>query len=136
MFGLDNKGWGLRSMIIYSTIIIIALLIATFYVIALYSELDRNIKSNKQDNTIIDKKQYEEYERKLEEATINYIDNCNCIDDNTSTMRISYDTLVDKNYINSIKDDCSGYVDVYLQSENISTKAYLKCSNYITEGYE
>ena len=145
MFGLNNKGWGLRQMIIYSTIIIVALLIATFYVVALYIQIDDNIAAVQNDDNNDNKEvlsdyetnRYLSYESELKVATSYMINTCNCTFDNI----ITYEQLIKGGYIGNFRDIrdnsvCDGYSTIYQNSsgEYIITP-YIKCSNYQTEGY-
>lgn len=128
---LNNKGWGLSSMIVYTTIILIALLVATFYVIALYSDLDKNLYGSS------NKKVYEESEERLKNNAIKYIkartyDNGNYV--------VTYEILKNANYIDKIVDnktdnECDGYIKVEVNNSLYKAKSYLKCDNYVTEGY-
>ena len=55
-----------------------------------------------------------------------------------SFMTISYSLLKDKNYIESLNannENCDGYVTVRNQKNGIIYDPYIKCENYITEGY-
>lgn len=131
MFKLNNKGWGLSSMIAYTSIVLIALLVATFYVIALYSNLDENLYGNS------NKKIYEEQETKLENNAIKYI-KARTYDDGNYV--VTYEILKNANYIEKIIDnktnkECDGYVKVEINNSIYKAKSYLKCDSYVTEGY-
>lgn len=129
MFKLNNEGWGLSSMIAYTSIILIALLVATFYVIALYSNLDENLYSSNNS--------FHEDEEKLKNSAIKYIKS-RTNDDGSYT--ITYDVLRNNDYIEKITDsktnnECDGYVKVGVKDNNYEAKSYLKCDSYVTEGY-
>lgn len=128
---LNNKGWGLSSMIVYTSIILIALLIATFYVIALYSDLDKNIYGNSNN------KSFENSEEKLKSNAIKYIKARTNEDGN---YIVTYDMLKNADYIEKITDDktnneCDGYVKINIKDYNYEANSYLKCDSYVTEGY-
>lgn len=129
MFKLNNKGWGLSSMIVYTCIILIALLIATFYVIALYSDLDKNLYGSANS--------YHEQEENLKNNAIKYIKSRTKGDGNYT---ITYGILKENNYIGKIQDnktnnECDGYVKIEVKDYNYEAKSYLKCDSYVTEGY-
>lgn len=131
MLRLNNKGWGLSSMVAYTSIILLALLVATFYVIALYSDLDRNLYGNSNNNSFYD------IEEKLKNSAIKYMKSRTSEDGNYT---ITYDILINSDYIEKITDnktnnECDGYVKIDIKDYNYEAKSYLKCDSYITEGY-
>ena len=151
---LDNNGWGLSSMIAFSSIIIIALLVATFFVISLYSQMDKSLKeyqdSYKQEYVEEEEPKEEEpdntssvsiyldYEEALRDAALAYARACNCFT-GAEFVRVEYVELLELCYMIPMLDkdgsSCSGYVDVYPQDDEYITDSYIKCNNYITEGY-
>lgn len=146
---MNNKGFGLNEMIIYSTIILVFLLIATFYVISLYSEINSDgIKKSElptnenvvtetnssKDSVKEELPNYLSYEQELESASFNYLEDNEMVVNNE--MRLEYDNLLNSGYVSKMNDNCSGYVIVYPQDNNFSVKSYIKCDNYMTEGYE
>lgn len=131
MLKLNNKGWGLSSMVFYTSIILVALLVATFYVIALYSDLDRNLYDSNNDST------FKTYEEDLKNNALNYII-ARTFEDGNYT--ITYDVLKNNSYLEKIIDsktnnECDGYVKVNVKDSNYEAKSYLKCDSYVTEGY-
>lgn len=130
MLKLNNKGWGLSSMIVYTSIILVALLVATFYVIALYSDIDRNLYGNRNNS-------FYEYEEKLKNSAVKYMKSRTNED---GQYTITYDVLRNSDYIERITDnktsnECDGYVKIDIKDSNYDAKSYLKCDSYITEGY-
>lgn len=131
MLKLNNKGWGLSSMVFYTSIILVALLVATFYVIALYSDLDRNLYDSNNDST------FKTYEEDLKNNALNYII-ARTFEDGNYT--ITYYVLKNNSYLEKITDsktnnECDGYVKVNVKDSNYEAKSYLKCDSYVTEGY-
>ena len=55
---LNNHGWGIRDMIIYSCIILLFLLIATYYIKSFYSGLSNA------SNTVVETKKGKKLKRK------------------------------------------------------------------------
>lgn len=154
---LDNNGWGLGSMILLSTIILIALFTATFYAIALYSQLDNSIKIYEESSNNDEKNEDEQeepvmgnedvsktinyfnYEKQLKEGALAYARDCNCFA-GAEFVRVELIELLKLSYIEPMEDIdkslCTGYVDVYPQDDDsYLANAYLMCNNYITEGY-
>ena len=138
---IDNKGWGLTTMLLMVAVIFIALLTATFFSIRLNAMLG---KQNNESEEKVQKAVNETYYiGKLNEMTIavnNYV-NDNGVILSKDKLRINLTTLVNSNYINEIYDSlsnnvCSGYSYVYLNNDNIKqVNSYLKCDNYTSIGY-
>lgn len=146
---LNNHGWGLREMIIYSCLLLFCLLIAAYNINYLYSGL--NNKSNdqsaevekKDDNklilkkdTEINKKAYELYEQEMIQASKSYLKDYS-YDLNDTILTIDLETLINFQYIEKIYDQvdqsiCTGYVNVFMQNENYKFSPVLKCSNYVS----
>lgn len=120
---LNNKGWGLKEMVIVSILLFLCLFIASYYIYVLYNRLTSN-----------DYSQYFNLEHKLKNAAANYIiDYSIDLDDKAS---ISLSEIRKKRYLISFEDedgnDCSGYVII----DYGSIKPYIKCNNYTTEDYQ
>lgn len=112
---LNKKGWGLNTLLIIGSCLLIFLLIAAYYIYALYSSLG-----------ISNGNIYKELEARLELAAENY----------DSKENISLEKLRELGYIKELKDnnndDCNGYV-IYNKKEY---KAYIDCKYYTTKGYD
>ncbi len=144
---LGKSGWSFKEMLIIIIIILVILIIACFYVYRLYSNLsyiEKNTEQKKDETKIInstdeieDKNYLNDYydlENVLNDSAIEYI-NSNEILENTA---IDYNTLKNAGYISDLQTDddkCDGYVEVEIQDDIISTTPYIKCNNYMTEGY-
>ena len=138
---IDNKGWGLNTMIIMVAVILIALLLATFFSIRLNSQLNKeNNESENQLQETLNNSYYSTRINNMIIATNKYI-NKNDISLTSTPVVISLKTLVSENYMSPIMDGvtnnaCVGYSRAYLNDSGIKEiKAYLKCDNYISEGY-
>ena len=137
---LDNKGWGLSTMIVYSSIIIFFLLIATYFVIVLYHGLSEDLKQETNQAQIIDKKNqaiYNSYLVKMNTAAETYFLNQS---PNQEQAMITLKVLIEENYLDNIYDPidnklCSGYSHKQTIAEEIVITSYLKCSNYISRNY-
>lgn len=155
MLKLNNNGWGLRMMLLLTSVILIALLVATFYVIRLYSSIDKQVTSNtkvaSKTKDDLDKKydenvkkhnlnMYEQNENILARNAIYYAEQHDLIIEGNYGI-ITYDDLIEESYLKSIYDivddsECDGYVLISQENGEYNAKGYLKCSNYTTEGYD
>ncbi len=160
---LNNHGWGTKEFIFSIVAIFLLLFVIVINVHRLYDSMDVDVENNNSevidnktnnntsqnnDNTIeeeteeivYDENYYKSYQNKMIDATRNYII-YNSPDIPADGLRIDLTTLIDKNYINSLKDlidnsVCGGYSIVSINSDtNLNIKTYLKCSNYETEGF-
>ena len=122
---IDNKGITLRMMIICSSIIFLFFLIALFFIIRVYGKLPIN---NEDDFS------YENLETNLVNAGLIYVERYYIVSEDT--LVISVNNLVSEGLSEIPKDksgkECNGYVLVNQKEK----KAYLKCPNYKTSGYQ
>ena len=124
---LNNKGWGTMEMMLLVGGLLIALIVAIFFISKLYGSFGNSISNNT----------YFELETKLESAAKEYVrDNNIQIDGET---RISYETLKEHNKIDNLYDQdnnsCTGYVTIS-RIDNINYyKGYISCPNYISDNY-
>ena len=152
---LNNHGWGMRDMIIYTCILLLFLLFVAYSVSSLYDFLSKpteNITDNQQpvDDTpdekeeespiIVDIEYYENVEKRLKNATLDYFEK-NPTDLSIDILKLDLTTLVDLGYIDKIYDQtgeklCVGYTNTYQDvDKDYIVEAYISCDNYITEGY-
>ena len=129
---LNNRGWGLRSMLILSAILIFFFSLAIYFIYLLYSSLSMDLKS---ESDYVDILQYEAIEDRLKLAGENYLEEIN--QEFTEEVVIYIDDLVDADYIDYITDPntdnlCEGYVSV----KDEVVYPYINCDKYTTEGYE
>lgn len=66
---LNKHGWGMKEMIVFSSVLLLFLLIAVFYILRLYNGIGRN---NTYKNSSSESYSYTEIEDKLLNAGINY----------------------------------------------------------------
>lgn len=156
---LNNNGFGLRDMIIYTSVLLLFLLFAVYSIDSLHKTIEEDhLEYNEKHQELIEKakeenKKEEETEKKtvdynyysnledlFKRATMNYINDYN-FDLTVDIEKVSSDTLIGLGYISGFKDQfgnetCTGYSNVY-QDENFEyvIKSYISCSNYMTEGY-
>ncbi len=123
---LNNKGWGTMEMLILSGCLLVALLVAIFFISRLYASFGKNMTNN-----------YLNLETKLVDAGKKYVkDNKIEIDD---TFKISSEILILDGYINDLKDNnnelCTGYVKINNINNHLDYQGYIKCNNYQTNNY-
>lgn len=115
---LNNKGFGLKQMLIISAILILFLLIVAYYIISLYNSFDKVAS------------QYSNLESEIKAAAVKY----NAIYDAPSVIDLK--SLKEAGFIELFTDsndkDCDGYVKV----DGKEFKPYIKCEYYKTRGYK
>lgn len=158
---LNNHGWGMREMIIYTCIMILLLLFVASSISSFYSSMEasqaekekrykeslknqENKKKEEQEekNPIIevDYDYYENLENKIKTATYDYM-NDNAYNLDNQILNVTLDTLVNLNYLEKFYDQtganaCTGYSNVYEdESGAYVINSYISCSNYTTDGY-
>lgn len=138
---IDNKGWGLNTMLLMIAVILIFLLVATFFAIR-FNALMGN-ENNEDENRlqqVVNQTYYINKTNEMTSAAEKYI-NDNNIELTHEKTRIGMTMLVSYDYMNYITDyvsnnKCLGYSVAYLDSSNIKIiKSYIKCDNYESKGY-
>ncbi len=138
---MNNKGWGLSTLIICIVIIIIALLTATFFTIRLNNMLGK--ENNKTEKILNDKVEVNYYINKkinIKAAADKYINDFG-IELTTTPIKIELKELISHKYINDVLDyetnnKCDGYAIAYLNNVDIKMiDSYIKCDKYKSEGY-
>ena len=123
----NKNGWGTLQMILLSGGLLLALIVAIFFISKLYGSLGSSINN----------KEYMDLETRLENAASMYIrqNNINVED----TFRVSLKTLQDSGLINDFKDslgnNCDGYVLVINNSLTNSYEGKINCLHYTTLNY-
>lgn len=151
---LNNNGWGYRDMIIYTCIILFALIFVAFSISAFYDNLMEDINSDRNNtpvvnepveekvpsqNVVTDSDYYIIQENKLKNATLDYVSKYS-YELSESILTVSIDTLVSLGFMDPIYDqtgtyECSGYSNVYINGDDYGIVPYISCSNYVTSGY-
>lgn len=124
---LNKNGWGTLEMILLSGGLLVALIVAIFFISKLYGSFGRTITSNS----------YVNLESKLETAAKDYII-AKEIEIN-GEYKINYDTLKNAGYITDLKDsngnNCYGYV-IINNIDNVNHySGYITCQEYQTANY-
>ena len=143
---LNNHGWGMRDMIIYSCVILLFLLIATYYIRTFYKGLSNatnTVVETKKTEEVIKKQDvslYNNYEQRMHNAAINYVYQYYG-DLDRSIASITLNDLTSKGYIEPLYDQldnslCMGYSDVWDSEDSVlHASSYVRCTHYKTVGY-
>ena len=133
-----SSEFGFKQMILYTSIIIVAFIIAVFFVIRMAKDFRAgfNTDNNKQNSPT-----YEQMERDLESAALKYVELYYEEEQMTNGILVKIDSLIQNNMVSRPKDEkdnreCTGYVLVSNMDYVLEATAFLKCSNYITSGYQ
>lgn len=136
---LNNKGWSFKEMLAIMLVLVICLLLATFYVYRLYSQIDKpiiqeenNIKKEQEQKE--NKPSYQDLEIKLKEQAIYYIENI-FNGEISSMFIITLNDLKEEGLIDDNFNDCDGYVKVMIGEDKHEYDPYLKCDNYESKNY-
>ena len=127
---LNKNGWSLKEMLLLMGILAIFLIIAIYYIVSLYSNFGMEVKETN----------YNLLEKDLEKQAVIYLNDY--YDDLLTNNDITITRNVLRNYDLDIalEDNkgrsCSGHVVAHKTHGEIYAKAYIKCNNYMTEGYE
>lgn len=149
---LNNKGWGLDTLLICITVIILALII----IIANAHKLSEIITNNNTQNTYInnnntveDKNEeiqlqpedyYKQREAALSVATINYLNDNNIKASIYGSLVIELQELIDYDYMKPITNQdktkkCAAFAYANAKDNIYVVNSYIKCDDYETEGY-
>ncbi len=127
---LNKNGWGLKEMLILSGVLMLFLVIAIYYIYRLYSSLDMATTDD----------YYVLLEDRLEEQVKTYLDNYYEDSLTSDVITISSDVLkahdLDINLVDDNGDACMGYTLAYKSRGVTHIDSYIKCHDYVTDGYE
>ena len=121
---IDNKGWGLNTLLIMICVIIVFLFIATYFAIRLNSMMgNSNNKSEEKVQRVVNQSYYINKVNELTEATEEYI-NDNETKLSNDVKKINMAVLVNNKYMEYIKDSvtnnkCNGYSIAYYNASNV-----------------
>ncbi|MBE6149281.1 MAG: hypothetical protein E7170_00985 [Firmicutes bacterium] len=124
---LNNKGWGLQTMMIFVLILMICLVI----IAALVNNTFKDITGTSYNYSIL--------EDKLESASKKYVEKNNISVNEGSNYTITVSKLQKSGYLTELKDNeikCTGYTIVEKEKDKLVYKPYIRCgSNYKTKNY-
>jgi len=161
MINLGNHGWGIREMIIYLCIFAVILIFVAISINSLYKRIETDNQETKQNEPIVvepekktpveetqteqpravDYVYYQDLEAKVYNATYAYLQK-NPTEIGAGILKIDADTLVNLGFMDPLYNDiknskCTGYSNVYVQEgdTDYTVKSYVRCDNYVSEGY-
>lgn len=124
---LRKNGWGTMQMLLLSGGLLLALMIAVFFISKLYSSFEGTIGN----------KRYMDLENKIENAAKEYVTEKNL--EINGEYKISLVTLKLNGYIDELKDingyGCNGYVKITNVDNTNHYKGYILCNDYQTANY-
>ena len=136
MFKLNNRGWGLGTMIAFVCVFLLAIILIT--VISLkYGFTNKTNSTRQQENsrnntTPVDTAKYQKYEQEIrQKADIYYKNNSN-----SSVESPIYINIQALDIKQEIKNQCTGYAEITVNEQNQYYNAYIKCTAYETVGYD
>lgn len=155
---LNNKGFGMRETLVYLSILLMVLLIASCSISSFYNDLENGSDDNdysyldnidESNDEVINEEEeieinYTSYylaEAKFREAAKNYAYDYNLSDSlNTVSLSDVYNAGYLSNKIVDVVDgsECSGYANIEFRNVYggvYDIDAYISCTNYKTEGY-
>lgn len=136
---MNNKGWGLSTMMVLCGIIGFALIVsAVIYQNAFHDEILPSQPDSNNNGVVTTS--YKEMETKLVESAIKYTEKYypNLKENDTiyvSVKQLQVEKLLEE-LVDSRSNVCSGYISFQNTNGNILYKPYLKCGTaYTTDGY-
>lgn len=154
---LNDKGFGMKEMIIIMSGLLLFLLLAAYNVSKLYSSIEKSQNEAREAQKVVEQKKEEEVEvpvivekvneeyyknleLKFKNATLDYMNDYR-YDMSSQIMSVTSDTLEGLNYISMVDQfgnkTCDGYSNVFYDevNEEYVIKSFIRCTNYISEGY-
>lgn len=138
---LNNKGFGLRHIIIAICVTVCILFFTSIRIRAFIKENRNNNKSNQNNTDNLNKMHsnaYQTLEYQLEKAGESYIlYHETLLEYSTDHVIVGFETLKNEGYITSLPDpesngNCNGYAMIF---EDETAKGFIKCKNYETLNY-
>lgn len=134
---LSKNGWGFSEFIIWGAVLLFALIVTIFFVIRLYSGLP---SLNSVMESTID---YETIEETIENKSLQYIREHYTQEITTGVIVVSTKQLLNlhliepKDLTTTTTDDlCNGYALIRKEEGALTSKPYITCDEYSTEGYQ
>lgn len=132
---LNNRGWGLGVFLGFIAILLFCILVVG---VNSYRLSEKTEGAFQFDSSVTDKNSSSSTKNDLEgrvlNAAMNYKRNKYGNMTNGQTVVVKISRLVKENYLSN-SGKCSGYVEIRNREGDINYKAYLKCPDHVTEGY-
>jgi hypothetical protein len=159
---LNNKGFGMRETLIYLSILLLVLLIASCSISSFYDDLEESrneeyvpsygydvdeedesddVVSDKEEDIVINYTPYYLAEARFKEAAENYA-NAYSLRDSLTTLKledVDKSGYLDETIVDAVDGSkCTGYANVTYEDKYggiYDVDVYISCANYRTEGY-
>ena len=158
---LNNKGFGMRETLIYLSILLMVLLIASCSISSFYDDLeesknedyvpfygydvedeeDNDAVSDDEEDIVINYTPYYLAEARFREAVENYA-NAYSLRDSLTTLKledVDKSGYLDESIVDAVDGSkCTGYANVTYEDKYggiYDIDVYISCANYRTEGY-
>lgn len=158
---LNNKGFGMRETLIYLSILLMVLLIASCSISSFYDDLeeskneeyvpfygydvedeeDNDVVSDDEEDIVINYTPYYLAEARFKEAVENYA-NAYSLRDSLTTLKledVDKSGYLDESIVDAVDGSkCTGYANVTYEDKYggiYDIDVYISCANYRTEGY-
>lgn len=134
---LNNHGLGLKYMILYSVILILAFFFVVVFARQASDGFGDIFKENIKGNIT-----YASIENHIEEVTLSYMKKYYKEEVGLGTITVTIDNLLkyqmlsESDLITSEKDICKGYALVKKESGSLQAQSFIKCTNYETKDYQ
>lgn len=134
---LNNHGWGLKQMILYSAILLIALLCISIFGHQLEDGIGETFRKNLK-GTIT----YSTIEEEIKAKTLSYIQKYYKEKIGTGTITITTNNLIKYQMLNELdlitseNDTCVGYALVRKEKEELIVEPFIHCNQYETKNYQ
>ena len=133
---MNQEGWGLKDVILFLVIILLAIVIAMFIYNRTFNNLFAGIDNKAPKET------YSDIEQNIAHNARTYTDNyySKALENGDSGV-VTVRAMQQVRLLQSVKDiktkkNCSGYV-LFAKTNGVTNyEPYLKCSNYQTKGYK
>lgn len=134
----NNRGFGLKQMILFCAMLLVALFFAIFFTNQLMSEFKESFKEGLKEDI-----SYDSIERKIESGAGYYMKNYYKDEVGTGTITILSDNLIkhdllkNEDLVTSDEDNCKGYALVRKNTDGkLEITPYINCNNYVTKDYQ
>ncbi len=134
---LNNHGLGLKYLILYSVVIIIAI-----FFIVVFSRQAREGLGDVFKDSIKGNITYSTIEKNLVEKSLAYIEKYYKEEIGLGTITVTtgnllkFQMLNESDLITSEKDSCKGYALIKKNNGTLLAESYIKCNNYETKNYQ
>ena len=130
---LNKRGWGYFQMMWMCGILLFFFLLAIILIVKFYNGLDLKLKST----TSVELKTREQMIDDLEYAAKTYMEYNYKDLRNVNSIRLTANKLYNAGlFAKDLYGDCTGYVIASKTNDIVESKAYIKCGDYKSPGFD